>query len=329
MNSIWGTIARLSASQTFRRSFALTLIAEAVTIGAAWLLLDFNVSGWIHARSAAAARISQQAAKRADWSQVDTLPADRASSLNGVPIRIEFLTSLFDRYRGTLTQLSNEYFRHNEGDVYLVVVRGGQEYRIDPFDPHPMDPFENANNWELAAYASGKATYMLAPYSDVSGTYLAGYTPIFRNGKVVGLIAAEYDSATLSEFRSLVRKVFWLSILPALLLSLVVAYVLAGMFVEPMEIFRSIDETAATRSASATSRDDPLSRLSPREREVAELVRRGLKNKEIAEQLFVTSETVKQHLKNIREKTGFTRVELAVHVAASSIQPVLETPAPA
>ena len=61
---------------------------------------------------------------------------------------------------------------------------------------------------------------------------------------------------------------------------------------------------------------------------MAELVRRGLKNKEIAEKLVVTPETVKQHLKNIREKTGFTRVDLAVHAEASRIQSARQAAAP-
>jgi DNA-binding NarL/FixJ family response regulator len=62
---------------------------------------------------------------------------------------------------------------------------------------------------------------------------------------------------------------------------------------------------------------------------VAELIRRGLKNREIADKLVVTPETVKQHLKNIKEKTGLTRVELAVEVYASGFQPGSGAPATA
>ncbi len=91
--------------------------------------------------------------------------------------------------------------------------------------------------------------------------------------------------------------------------------------VEPMEIFRRIDEKAIVQERSVLSllQDDPLRVLSAREREVAELVRRGLKNREIAEELVVSPETVKQHLKNIREKTGFTKVDLAVQVEAQRV----------
>lgn len=58
--------------------------------------------------------------------------------------------------------------------------------------------------------------------------------------------------------------------------------------------------------------------LSPREREVAELVATGLTNQEIAAQLFLSTETVKKHLQSIRRKLGVSsRVALARHVSPS------------
>jgi NarL family two-component system response regulator LiaR len=48
--------------------------------------------------------------------------------------------------------------------------------------------------------------------------------------------------------------------------------------------------------------DDAASLLSQREREVLELLSKGLLYKEIAEKLEVTHETVKKHLKNIYQK---------------------------
>ena len=44
--------------------------------------------------------------------------------------------------------------------------------------------------------------------------------------------------------------------------------------------------------------------LSHREKEVFSLVCQGLPNKEIADRLFVCTETVKSHLRHIFEKTG-------------------------
>lgn len=61
------------------------------------------------------------------------------------------------------------------------------------------------------------------------------------------------------------------------------------------------------------SREAPvLASLTPREREVAALVAKGLKNREIAEVLGISIGTVKDHVHHIYEKTGFeTRAELA------------------
>src|ERR1700678_3040668 len=53
--------------------------------------------------------------------------------------------------------------------------------------------------------------------------------------------------------------------------------------------------------------------LSHREAEVAELVSKGLSNKEVANQLFVTEKTVKFHLTNIYKKMSVkSRAQLIV-----------------
>jgi len=56
------------------------------------------------------------------------------------------------------------------------------------------------------------------------------------------------------------------------------------------------------------------SRLTPREKQVVSLICRGMKNKQIAENLHITPGTVKVHLMHIFEKTGLKdRLALAVH----------------
>lgn len=50
--------------------------------------------------------------------------------------------------------------------------------------------------------------------------------------------------------------------------------------------------------------DPCLAALSPREREVAELIAGGFKNKEIAARLSIASSTVKDHVHHILQKTG-------------------------
>jgi DNA-binding NarL/FixJ family response regulator len=64
---------------------------------------------------------------------------------------------------------------------------------------------------------------------------------------------------------------------------------------------RAFLETIAEAREAATQNDE-LEALTPREREVIELLARGLTNKEIARALVITTNTVKRHLKSIFEK---------------------------
>ncbi|MEH7083485.1 response regulator transcription factor [Neobacillus drentensis] len=55
-----------------------------------------------------------------------------------------------------------------------------------------------------------------------------------------------------------------------------------------------------------------ISSLTPREKEILLLVSKGLTNKQIAEQLFISENTVKNHMKNLLEKLNLeNRVQLA------------------
>ncbi|MGQ0548412.1 MAG: tetratricopeptide repeat protein [Armatimonadota bacterium] len=61
----------------------------------------------------------------------------------------------------------------------------------------------------------------------------------------------------------------------------------------------------------------PLAPLSPREQEVAELVARGLSNREIAAVLMITEGTAQNHIQHMLNKLGFnTRTQIAAWVVA-------------
>lgn len=63
-----------------------------------------------------------------------------------------------------------------------------------------------------------------------------------------------------------------------------------------------------------------LPTLSPREREVALLVARGARNKQIAVELGISLATVKDHIHNALTKNGFsTRAQLAAAIGARAI----------
>ena len=58
------------------------------------------------------------------------------------------------------------------------------------------------------------------------------------------------------------------------------------------------------REDAGPRRERDLSLLSSRERQVAELIKRGLSNREIGEELFISEATVKKHVSHIFEKLG-------------------------
>lgn len=65
---------------------------------------------------------------------------------------------------------------------------------------------------------------------------------------------------------------------------------------------------------------DERSALSRRERQIVALVAQGMKNKQIAERLFISDQTVKNHLHNIFYKVGAgDRLELALYAIQNRI----------
>ena len=67
-----------------------------------------------------------------------------------------------------------------------------------------------------------------------------------------------------------------------------------------------MDPEVVTKLLARRSRDDPVERLSPREREVLELMAEGRSNSAIAQQLFITEKAVSKHSTSI-----FIKLDLA------------------
>ncbi|MEN9568869.1 MAG: hypothetical protein RL172_100 [Bacteroidota bacterium] len=74
--------------------------------------------------------------------------------------------------------------------------------------------------------------------------------------------------------------------------------------------FQHKTPTTAEVNSGATSTDDHLQALSKREREILEMLAKGLLYKEIAEQVHISPETVKKHVYHVYEKLHVTnRIE--------------------
>jgi two-component system, NarL family, nitrate/nitrite response regulator NarL len=81
------------------------------------------------------------------------------------------------------------------------------------------------------------------------------------------------------------------------------------------------DEMPPPAPQSAPSpRERERSPLSQREREIVALVAQGFKNKEMAEKMFISEQTVKNHLHNIFDKLGVSdRLELALYAIHNNL----------
>ena len=81
-----------------------------------------------------------------------------------------------------------------------------------------------------------------------------------------------------------------------------------------MRQFSTGQEGSGGQSSGGSGKNRERSPLSAREREIVALVAQGYKNKEMAEKMFISEQTVKNHLHNIFDKLGVSdRLELALY----------------
>lgn len=95
-------------------------------------------------------------------------------------------------------------------------------------------------------------------------------------------------------------------------------------FLNPSMATKLITEFTSLARRDAKDRTRPASTseapLSGREMEVLRLIARGLSNRTISEELFITENTVKNHVRNILEKLHMrTRMEVAIHAVQSGL----------
>jgi two-component system nitrate/nitrite response regulator NarL len=121
------------------------------------------------------------------------------------------------------------------------------------------------------------------------------------------LLTAAIDDASLMEAKNLrVQGMVLKNSDPAYLLECLERVSRGGRWIDP-----ELSDRAKALAETLGNREGPS--LSPRERELISLVRKGLRNREIAEQLGVTEGTIKVYLHSVFEKLGVSsRTELAI-----------------
>jgi len=92
--------------------------------------------------------------------------------------------------------------------------------------------------------------------------------------------------------------------------------VAAGLKVLPDQMTATLfSEIAKEVVTSGGSHDHESVRMTPREREVIELIAEGMSNKAIGKELHISVHTVKSHLRNIMEKLALnSRLQIAAHI---------------
>lgn len=76
------------------------------------------------------------------------------------------------------------------------------------------------------------------------------------------------------------------------------------LFIQNKELFHDQNKNSLESKLSKENHKLDFSLLSPREIEVAKLVKKHYTNQQIADELFISTETVKRHLSTIFEKLG-------------------------
>ena len=91
--------------------------------------------------------------------------------------------------------------------------------------------------------------------------------------------------------------------------------VAAGLKVLPDEMTGTLFSEIARESVSkGGSQDQESVRMTPREREVIDLIAEGMSNKAIGKELHISIHTVKSHLRNIMEKLALhSRLQVAIY----------------
>jgi DNA-binding NarL/FixJ family response regulator len=127
---------------------------------------------------------------------------------------------------------------------------------------------------------SEKAKVLMLSYSDEQHLV----TSAIRNGAAGYLVHGRFEPEELE--------------------SRILAIAAGEMVLSPAVTPAVFDALRRSPGAENDPRQDGLGSLTAREREILNLLARGRSNRDIAEELFITNKTVKNHLSRIYEKIG-------------------------
>ncbi|MBI4011449.1 MAG: response regulator transcription factor [Candidatus Rokubacteria bacterium] len=141
--------------------------------------------------------------------------------------------------------------------------------------------------------------------------------------KIVMLTVSEEDQSLFGAVKTGAQGYLLKSVEPEELFHTLRGVVRGEAFITPSMAAKILTEF--TRQARAGKERESV--LSPREREVLDLLTRGAVNKEIAAALQISGNTVKNHLKSIMEKLHVeNRVQIVAHALREGLVPRSDPP---
>ncbi|MDE6761848.1 MAG: hypothetical protein K2J90_14410 [Lachnospiraceae bacterium] len=112
--------------------------------------------------------------------------------------------------------------------VYTLMPKDGSKFQF-VVDTDPDDPGEYAEDYEAQAAMfeamEGKASVTKESFTDEWGTFYSGYAPIVQNGKILGIVAVDYEASSIqTSLNQLIRNIL-LSVVIGILFAVIAAVI--------------------------------------------------------------------------------------------------------
>ncbi|MCA2219820.1 ATP-binding protein [Nonomuraea aurantiaca] len=179
-------------------------------------------------------------------------------------------------------------WRHNDPDTAVTMMRDALRFKLRCNDHFGIAEGLEGLAWIIAdQHQDNRAAHLLGAAHMVwrsIGTSLSG----------LGHLAGLHGRCEAQLRGSLRNEAF------------TVAFTRGSQFTLDQAVAYALEEKPARDPANSPPESDVASVLTRREREIAELVARGLSNKQIAETLVIAQRTAEGHVENILRKLSFT-----------------------
>ncbi len=102
----------------------------------------------------------------------------------------------------------------NSVTYVYTLMPGDEDWFQFVVDTDPDDPGEYAENYEaqdaMFQAMQGAPSVTQDPFTDEWGTFYSGYAPIFQDGKVLGIVAVDYEASSIqTSLNSLIRNILF------------------------------------------------------------------------------------------------------------------------